>query len=108
MELSGDLTVKNLTVGSAEAPIAVSGGTLEKGCYAGVLLRNNSKNGSTYDVTFENVDVYADMDVDGARAGMFLGSIDGSTVSFTNCTANGSVTVNLSGAGSASAALPVP
>ena len=95
-ELSGDLTVKNLTVGSAEAPIAVSGGTLEKGCYAGVLLRNNSKSGSTYDVTFENVDVYADMDVDGARAGVFLGSIDaGSTVSFTNCTANGSVAVNL-------------
>ena len=99
-ELSGDLTVKNLTVGSAEAPIAVSGGTLKKGCYAGVLLRNNSKSGSTYDVTFENVDVYADMDVDGARAGVFLGSIDaGSTVSFTNCTANGSVAVNLGGGG---------
>lgn len=99
-ELSGDLTVKNLTVGSAEAPIAVSGGTLKKGCYAGVLLRNNSKSGSTYDVAFENVDVYADMDVDGARAGMFLGSIDaGSTVSFTNCTANGSVAVNLGGGG---------
>ena len=100
-ELSGDLTVKNLTVGSSEAPIAVSGGTPGKmDSYAGVLLRNNSKSGSTYDVAFENVDVYADMDVDGARAGMFLGSIDaGSTVSFTNCTANGSVAVNLGGGG---------
>ena len=102
-ELSGDLTVKNLTVGSAKAPIAVSGGTLGQGGFAGILLRNtdipDSDSNDGYNVTFENVDVYGDIASTGARAGGFVGRAQGGTVRFINCTMNGTIETDIGDAG---------
>ena len=89
--LRGELTVRNLTVGSPDAPVAVSGGTSGAGgdAFAGVLLRNTSNSGRAYNVTFENVHIWGDVAANGAHVGGFIGQVSGAAVRFTNCTMNG-------------------
>ena len=83
----GNLTVRNLNVGKPDARIAVNSTVAD--AKVGVLFASNDSN---YDLTFENVDVYADVTANNnAHVGGFVGYSNGYAITFTSCSMNGSV-----------------
>ncbi len=88
----GELTISNLTVGSADAPVLLSG-TPAAGMTdcAAVLVAKVLEN-----ITFENVRLYVDVrQVSKAYTGGFIGLCDGGTVTIRGCTVNGTMASNI-------------
>ena len=88
----GDLkgTIKNLTIGTAQAPIKI---TSTGDVHIGALI-DDCRN----ECLIENVKIYADV-VSPYIAGGFIGYLASPNAVFRNCEMNGSVTVDATGTG---------
>lgn len=88
--LGENVEIKNLSVGTENAPIAVSGTG-----YVGVLAGRATK--LTQSMTFENVHIWADIQAtDGAVGGFVAGAYSLERMTFTDCSFHGSIKVTTS------------